>query len=174
MEFITTTEVLDRGKHRFLRILLGVICFLDILYSVIGHLIDERIGLFPIVLLLICVLTFRKLGDRKHVEDVRCIISETEPDFHLTMFDIANDKENVYSRRYRIDKKKLQVLTDQKKGVIDLSGDGNVKLFTKDGQTVYEEDYTEQIIELTVTENAFKELVGLLKDYIKPEIYRLD
>lgn len=167
MEFISATEVVDRGKHRLLRMLLGIVCFLDILYIVIGLLIDERIVLFPIVLLIVCVLIFRKLGDRKHVEDVRCIISEAEHDYNLTMFDIATDRENVFSRRYRIDKKNLQVLVNQKKGMIDLSGDGNVKIFTKDGQIVYEEDYTEQVIELTVTENTFEELVVLLQVYIK-------
>lgn len=33
MEFISATEVVDRGKHHFSRILLGFICFLDICLS---------------------------------------------------------------------------------------------------------------------------------------------
>ncbi len=167
MEFISATEVVDRCKHRFLRMLLVIVCFLDILYIAIGLLIDERIGLFPIVLLLVCVLPFRKLGDRKHVEYVRCMISEAENDYNLTMFDIATDRENVFSRKYRIDKKNLQVLVNQKKGMLDLFGNGNVTIFTKNGQIVYEEDYIEEVIELTVAEKTFEELVGLLQVYIK-------
>lgn len=166
MEFFSATEVVDRGTHHILRLLLGIVCFAAILYIVMGFLMDERIGFFPIVMFLICVLTFRKLGDRKHIENVRCNISETEHDFHLTMFDIATDKETVFSRCYRISKENFQVFIDPEKGMLDLTGDGTVKIFTQNEQTVYEEDYTEQVIELTVQEKTFGELVSLLRPYI--------
>lgn len=126
MEFYSTTEVTNRRYSKFLKILLGVICFLDVFVVMVEFVTAGEIEFTFIVPLIILIPAFVKMGPKKYTADVLCNLYISSDCVKLIMSNVLIDKHEVLSRSYVLDKETLSVFSNSEHGKIFLVGNGKV------------------------------------------------
>lgn len=167
MEFYSTTEVTNRRYSKFLKILLGVICFLDVFVVMVEFVTAGEIELSFIVPLIILIPAFIKIGPKKYTADVLCNLYVSSDCVKLIMSNVLIDKHEVLSRSYVLDKETLSVFSNSERGKIFLVGNGKVGFLNQTGNIVYQQDFENETIELIPKKTYFEEMENLLKDFMK-------
>ena len=167
MEFYSTTEVTNRRYSKFLKILLGVICFLDVFVVMIEFVTAGEIEFTFIVPLIILIPAFVKMGPKKYTADVLCNLYISSDCVKLIMSNVLIDKHEVLSRSYVLDKETLSVFSNSEHGKIFLVGNGKVGFLSQTGNIVYQQDFENETIELIPKKTYFEEMENLLKDFMK-------
>ncbi len=167
MEFYSTAEVANRRYSKFLKILLGIICFLDIFVIMVEFITAGEIELSFIVPLIILIPAFIKIGPKKYTADVLCNLYVSSDCVKLIMSNVLIDKHEVLSRSYVLDKETLSVFSNSERGKIFLVGNGKVGFLNQTGNIVYQQDFENETIELIPKKTYFEEMENLLKDFMK-------
>lgn len=167
MEFYSTTEVTNRRYSKFLKILLGVICFLDVFVVMVEFVTAGEIEFTFIVPLIILIPAFVKMGPKKYTADVLCNLYISSDCVKLIMSNVLIDKHEVLSRSYVLDKETLSVFSNSEHGKIFLVGNGKVGFLNQTGKIVYQQDFENETIELIPKKTYFEEMENLLKDFMK-------
>ncbi len=167
MEFYSTAEVANRRYSKFLKILLGIICFLDIFVIMVEFITAGEIELSFIVPLIILIPAFIKIGPKKYTADVLCNLDVSSDCVKLIMSNVLIDKHEVLSRSYVLDKETLSVFSNSEHGKIFLVGNGKVGFLNQTGNIVYQQDFENETIELIPKKTYFEEMENLLKDFMK-------
>lgn len=167
MEFYSTTEVTNRRYSKFLKILLGVICFLDVFVVMVEFVTAGEIEFTFIVPLIILIPAFIKIGPKKYTADVLCNLYVSSDCVKLIMSNVLIDKHEVLSRSYVLDKETLSVFSNSERGKIFLVGNGKVGFLNQTGNIVYQQDFENETIELIPKKTYFEEMENLLKDFMK-------
>lgn len=167
MEFYSTTEVTNRRYSKFLKILLGVICFLDVFVVMVEFVTAGEIEFTFIVPLIILIPAFIKMGPKKYTADVLCNLSVNSDSVRLVMSNVLIDKHEVLSRGYVLDKESLSVFSNSEHGKIFLVGNGRVEFLDQTGNIVYQQEFAKETIELIPKKTSFEEMENLLKDFMK-------
>lgn len=167
MEFYSTAEVANRRYSKFLKILLGIICFLDIFVIMVEFITTGEIELSFIVPLIILIPAFIKIGPKKYTADVLCNLDVSSDCVKLIMSNVLIDKHEVLSRSYVLDKETLSVFSNREHGKIFLVGNGKVGFLNQAGNIVYQQDFENETIELIPKKTYFEEMENLLKDFMK-------
>lgn len=169
MDFFSVTEVVNRRYSKLLKILLGVICLLDIFVVAVELVTSGGIGAIFIVPLIILIPAFLKMGTKNYTADILCNISDHTESVVLFMSNVVIDKNAVLSRSYALEKRTLSVFVNQELGKVFLVGNGRVELLDQKRKAVFGQDFFEETIELTVKKTTFEELTDFLGDYIKQQ-----
>lgn len=167
MEFYSTTEVTNRRYSKFLKILLGVICFLDVFVVMVEFVTAGEIEFTFIVPLIILIPAFVKMGPKKYTADVLCNLYISSDCVKLIMSNVLIDRHEVLSRSYVLDKETLSVFSNSEHGKIFLVGNGKVGFLNQTGKIVYQQDFENETIELIPKKTYFEEMENLLKDFMK-------
>lgn len=167
MEFYSTTEVANRRYSKFLKILLGIICFLDIFVIMVEFITTGEIELSFIVPLIILIPAFIKIGPKKYTADVLFNLDVSSDCVKLIMSNVLIDKHEVLSRSYVLDKETLSVFSNSEHGKIFLVGNGKVGFLNQTGNIVYQQDFENETIELIPKKTYFEQMENLLKDFMK-------
>ena len=167
MVFYSKTEVANSRYSKFLKILLGIICFLDIFVIMVEFITAGEIELSFIVPLIILIPAFIKIGPKKYTADVLCNLDVSSDCVKLIMSNVLIDKHEVLSRSYVLDKETLSVFSNSEHGKIFLVGNGKVGFLNQTGNIVYQQDFENETIELIPKKTYFEEMENLLKDFMK-------
>lgn len=167
MEFYSTTEVANRRYSKFLKILLGIICFSDIIVIMVEFITDGKIEFSFIVPLILLIPAFIKIGPKKYTADVLCNLYISSDCVKLIMSNVLIDKHEVLSRSYVLDKETLSVFSNSEHGKIFLVGNGRVEFLDQTGNIVYQQEFAKETIELIPKKTSFEEMENLLKDFMK-------
>ena len=167
MDFFSATEVVNRRYSKILKILLGIICFLDGFVIVVEFITAGGIGLIFIVPLIILIPAFLKIGPKKYIADVLCNLSTDNDYIKLVMSNVLIDKNEVLSRSYILDKETLSTFSNNDQRKIYLVGSGKVELLNQKGSTVFEQEFKKETIELSLKKTSFEEMSDLLKEFMK-------
>lgn len=169
MDFFSATEVVNRRYSKFLKMLLGIICFLDAFVIVVEFVTVGGVGLIFIVPLIILIPAFLKMGPQKYTADVLCNLAIKTDCIKLVMSNVLIDRHEVLSRSYLFNKDTLSVFTNNEHGKVFLVGSGKVELFDQKGNSVFGQEFEKETIELTLKKTSFEEMTNLLEAFLKKQ-----
>lgn len=163
MEFYTTIEIVDRRYSKWVKAILGIICLLDIAVMIIGGIIDKSVDFLFIIPLIFLVPAFLKTGVKYYYKDVPAVLNKDSSFVILSIPDVVLEKKNSYNREYRLQEDDIKFIWNEEKHLLDIIGTGNVQMIDRSGKTAYEQAFKNEIIELSIKEQTYKEIVEFIK-----------
>lgn len=162
MEFFTSSLVFDRSKSKAFKYLLGLLSVMIVLVIIMGVWIDGKLQILYGLPLIYLIPAFINAGEKKYKAEVLCYVKKENSQLNLLMNKVIIEKGRWLNRSYCFKDGEWRFETNPNERRLWIIGNGIVNIIDQDNNTVFEQEFNDESIEIALKKSTYEELCSYL------------